>query len=411
MPASSIDLKSVLSASSSAQHILNGNVHDWYRTILGFSDHLVARLIKRFDLRPGQTVLDPFCGTGTTLVECMKAGLDCAGIEANPVGVFATRVKTHWALKPERLRACVEQVHDSYKESLKVLDRQADLTFSYLEATGMLERGWISGRPLNRAITLKQTINDLRAPKPYRDASNVKFGPELYCGPAKVDSPVLKGFESRVAQMASDLDLVADLKKPQVTVCQGDSRSCHKVLGRTRRYHAVICSPPYPTEHDYTRNTRLELAFLEQVIDLETLRAIKKTMIRSHTKGIYKDDNDAKRLSAHPAIEAIVGCLRVKVQSKSYGFARLYPRVVQEYFGGMKRHLRSVRFVLAPGAKCAYVVGDQSSYLQVYIPTATILATIAEDVGFKVLGIEHLRGRWSTATSKIVNENILLLEA
>jgi hypothetical protein len=423
MSTQSIDLRSVLSASSSAQRNLNGSVHDWYQTVLGFSDHLVAGLIGRFDLRPGQKVLDPFCGSGTTLVECMKAGLDCAGIEANPVGVFATRVKTHWLLKPQRLLACAERAKDSYKQKLKTSDYQVDPTYRYLDATGMLKRGWISSRPLKRAITLKQAINEIRTAKPYRDAlmlaliaevvgasSNVKFGPELYCGPAKIDSPVLQGFQDRVDQMASDLELLADLKKPQAMLCEGDSRFCHRTLGRTRRYHAVICSPPYPTEHDYTRNTRLELAFLERVTDVESLRTIKKTMIRSHTKGIYKDDNDASLLSVDPILDEIVNGLRVKIQSKSHGFARLYPRVVQEYFGGMKRHLRSVRSVLAPGAKCAYVVGDQSSYLQVYIPTATILATIAETVGFRVIGIEHLRGRWSTATSKVVNENILFLE-
>src|SRR2546425_505770 len=75
----------------------------------------------------------------------------------------------------------------------------------------------------------------------------------------------LEGFRVRVEQIASDLELVANFKKPQVTVSQGDARLCHQVLGRRRRFHAVICSPPYPTEHDYTRNTRLELAFLEHV--------------------------------------------------------------------------------------------------------------------------------------------------
>src|SRR5713226_5602453 len=83
-------------ASPSPQKILNGEFHDWYRIILGYSDHLVSRLIDDFQLKRGNAVLDPFCGTGTTLVECMKHGLNAVGIDANPSSVFAARVKTTW---------------------------------------------------------------------------------------------------------------------------------------------------------------------------------------------------------------------------------------------------------------------------------------------------------------------------
>ena len=84
---------------------------------------------------------------------------------------------------------------------------------------------------------------------------------------------------------------------------------------------------------------------------------------------------------------------------------------VQEYFGGMKRHLMSVKSVVAPNARCIYILGDQASYLRVHIPTADILSSLADEVGFKTLEIRHWRKRWSTTTSKELNENILVLEA
>ena len=59
---------------------------------------------------------------------------------------------------------------------------------------------------------------------------------------------------------------------------------------------------------------------------------------------------------------------------KTSGFERLYPRVTQLYFGGMARHLASLRPVLRPGARLAYVVGDQASYLRVMIRTGQLLA-------------------------------------
>ncbi len=43
-------------------------VHDWYRFVLSFPPHLVREYLARFALTPRQTVLDPFCGTGTVLV-------------------------------------------------------------------------------------------------------------------------------------------------------------------------------------------------------------------------------------------------------------------------------------------------------------------------------------------------------
>ncbi|MGH9873584.1 MAG: hypothetical protein ACRD9S_14135 [Pyrinomonadaceae bacterium] len=295
-----------------------------------------------------------------------------------------------------------------------------------MESTGMLERGWISNRPLRKSIAIKSTIDSLRTSAVYKNAltlaliaeviqgaSNIKFGPELYCVKKRKDAGVYSGFEERIVQMATDFDAIATLNHPgSVEVFQGDSRNCYEVLKPMirGRFSAAICSPPYPAEHDYTRNTRLELAFLGLVSDLGSLRAIKKAMLRSHTKNIYKDDNDAARVSRNSNVRAIVKKLELKTRNIEHGFGKLYPTVVSEYFGGMRRHFESIGKLLKSKAKCAYVVGDQASYLQVHIPTAEILAGLAERSGFKVLEIKRWRMRWSSATSRQVDENILILQ-
>jgi hypothetical protein len=133
-------------------------------------------------------------------------------------------------------------------------------------------------------------------------------------------------------------------------------------------------------------------------------------MIRSHTKGIYKDDKDSAHLLRSDALVRITTKISAKAARKSHGFARLYSTVVKEYFGGMKRHMESLFPLLKPGANCAYVVGDQSCYLQVHIPTAEILSEIVTSVGFRNPVIEHWRERWSTTTSKMIDENILLFQ-
>jgi len=194
-------------------------------------------------------------------------------------------------------------------------------------------------------------------------------------------------------------------------VLLGDSRKCRAVFARRRvAFSAVICSPPYPAEHDYTRNARLELAFLEAVRDRDTLREIKKGMIRSHTKGIYKHDRDDKYVVSNKTIKALAAELEEAIVGKKYGFARLYPKVVQEYFGGMKRHLLSVLKLLSPGGLCAYVVGDQGSYLGVHVPTAKILAQLAEEAGFEITDIKKWRTRWASTSARGIDENIVLFK-
>src|SRR5216684_1223024 len=79
--------------------------HDWYRFVLSFPPHLVRTYLDRFGVTAGQCVLDPFCGTGTTLVECKKLGIASVGIEANPMGFFASSVKTDWTPDPDGLIA------------------------------------------------------------------------------------------------------------------------------------------------------------------------------------------------------------------------------------------------------------------------------------------------------------------
>src|SRR5574337_886899 len=77
--------------------------HDWYRFVLSFPPHLVRDYLQRFGLDDGKRVLDPFCGTGTTLVECKKLGIPSAGIESNPMARFASQVKVDWRVDPDGL--------------------------------------------------------------------------------------------------------------------------------------------------------------------------------------------------------------------------------------------------------------------------------------------------------------------
>ena len=91
------------SAGSDLQKFYNDAFHRWYNFVLGFSDQLVRHILEKFSVAPGDTVLDPFCGMGTTLIECTKHKVASIGIDANPFSVFATEVKAQFELDPNAL--------------------------------------------------------------------------------------------------------------------------------------------------------------------------------------------------------------------------------------------------------------------------------------------------------------------
>ena len=84
--------------------------HDWYRFVLSYPAHLVRDYIARLGIDSTQTVLDPFCGTGTTLVESKKLGIPSVGIESNPMAGLASKVKTDWTVDSKGLFAHAEEV-------------------------------------------------------------------------------------------------------------------------------------------------------------------------------------------------------------------------------------------------------------------------------------------------------------
>lgn len=174
---------------------------------------------------------------------------------------------------------------------------------------------------------------------------------------------------------------------------------------------AVITSPPYPNEKDYTRTTRLELVLLGFIRSKADLRALKQGLVRSNTRSVYKSDDDDKWIVEHPEIQRIADAIEARrlQLGKTSGFERLYARVTKLYFGGMTRHFADLRRYLRPGARLAYVVGDQASYLRVMIRTGQLLGQIAESLGYELVGIDLFRTRLATATREQLREEVLLL--
>jgi hypothetical protein len=70
-----------------------GASHKFYRYPARFSPQFAKAAITAFT-EPGDLVLDPFIGGGTTAVEAMISGRKCVGTDINELALFVSKVKT-----------------------------------------------------------------------------------------------------------------------------------------------------------------------------------------------------------------------------------------------------------------------------------------------------------------------------
>lgn len=406
--------------------------HDWYRFVLSFPPHLVRDYLNKFGLDKNSVVLDPFCGTGTTLVEVKLAGMRGIGLEGNPFPHFASTVKTNWAVDADELSSRTRQIADQALAILKSQGIDDNLSFGNLkdlklktlspETEKLLLTNSISPLPLHKTLVLFECLQQHKGEPFYCHAllalgnalvfkiSNLHFGPEVGVRKLKEDAPVIANWLLEIEKITNDLRQAEGKSFPKTTVHLADARSL--AVLEPNSIDAVITSPPYPNEKDYTRTTRLESVLLGFINNKEELRALKRRLVRSNTRGIYKEDDDDKLVSDFQEIQRIADEIenrRIEL-GKDSGFEKLYPRAAKLYFGGMAKHLADLRKVLRPGAQLAYVVGDQASYLRVMIRTGQILGDIAQKLGYELTGIDLFRTRLATTTKEQLREEVVILK-
>ncbi len=405
--------------------------HDWYRFVLSFPPHLVRDYLARFDVSAQQVVLDPFCGTGTTLVECKKLGIPSIGVEALPSSAYVANTKVNWSVDSKGLKARADRASERVIRQLLADGISDDPINDGIDsdklrklppaAAKLIFKDAISPLPLHKVLVLVDELQR-RWSDEYSDhemlalasalvgeISNLKFGPEVGVGKIKHDAAVVSAWLERVGKIASDLDDLQD-SGTLASVHVGDSRGIDEIIA-PNSVDAVITSPPYPNEKDYTRTVRIESVILGFFEDRMDLRATKQHLLRSNSRTVYKADTDDEWLPADSPVHQLADRIEARRidLGKTSGFEKQYSRVVRLYFGGMAQHLSSLSKVLKPGAQLAYVVGDQASFFRIMIRTGQLLAEIAEEIGYTVEGIDLFRTRLATATGKQLREEVLLL--
>jgi DNA modification methylase len=431
------------------------DIHDWYRFVFAYSDRVITELVNEFGITQDDLILDPFNGTGTTTVAAKKIGIDAIGTDASPASVLAGRCKTNWdvdidtyrdradnllsMVKPifDEISSGNDQSLDSFEDDM--VEREIDLSTYDLSKPEKTPEGWLPEKVMRKMLVLRHEVDQLPNDEETdlirlamiailpEELANIEFGPEPYKISGPMDKDVHSIFSNRLDKIERDLRRVqsaiqeGELVPGDSEVLLADARTIRKtLLEESDLYNEhggvdyVITSPPYPAEHDYTRAQRLELVWMGILEDNSDLQKIKKQNIRSNTKNIYVDDNDGERtnIRENERIDAIVSEMEQILEEEdiSHWFGQYYPRVVEEYFGGMQCHLEELYDLMNEGGIGAYVVADQASYWQVEIETGEILAELAENrVGFEIEGIKHWRSlHATTGKGEMLPEEILV---
>ncbi len=205
-------------------------VHEWFRFVLSYPPHLVRDYLQQFGITRTSLVLDPFCGTGTTLVECKKHGVPSVGVEANPMAYLACAVKTDWTTDSRVMLETAQTIADQAVQHLRAdgieddpmpqnAARLSKCTSMSPELTKLLLRDSISALPLHKTLILRDCIGN--APSQSTDhfrvalakaivfsISNLHFGPEVGVGKKKLDCAVIAPWLHEVRRIADDLRLV-----------------------------------------------------------------------------------------------------------------------------------------------------------------------------------------------------------
>ena len=371
-------------------------VHRWWPYVQGYSAEFVRGILTAAGLSRGATVLDPFAGSGTTLVEARRAGARPWGTELLRPAVLAARVKCRFELDPDRLG----------RRAAALLRRAAGRRGGALPFLRETVRQF-DASTLAELVRLRDALPP--EGEPVADALRLAFGAVLIpasrlhrspcLGYARRDPrpgpPVAERFAAQVAMMRSDL---AELKEsaprwgPPATVRSEDARCAAWPAGSV---DLAVTSPPYVNGLDYVMNYKLDLAWLGYARSYADLSAVRRAEVacdnlpRAETAAYVGLER-----TPDPWLDEILPKIRENVARKgSYRRADMHG-VVHRYFVDLAAAMDRVYRALRPGGRCVLVVGD-SLLAGAYVPGDLITARLGRRLGFAIESVDVARSRRS----------------
>jgi len=335
-------------------------------------------------------VLDPFVGSGTTLVESSLLNLPSYGIDVDPFSCLLSKVKTSRFTNKEIeiLRVAVQE----FEKKLKNEQPSKNYLVKFIPQFDSLNY-WFSQKAITDLATIKYFINyfykktnnkkirnfllatlasiirktsfaDEQSPKPYISKKIKKKLPDTR---SLFLNYLTKYFNA--IEVFSKHTTISSAK-----VIGNDARNIDKKALRYGRVHLAITSPPYINAFDYVRSLRLENIWLDLIAE--------KDIPNLYDKQIGTEKILAKKYTKNKP-EIGINILDNKL-SKIYKHDKKRAYVVADFFEAMSKNLEEVYTTLIKNGYYCIIVGD-SRIKGIHIPTSRVLIELAKDKGFKLV--------------------------
>jgi hypothetical protein len=240
---------------------------------------LAREVLARFT-EPGQTVLDPFAGSGTILVEAMVAGCRAQGVDLSPLAsrVAEQQCSIRDAKSRDRFASILEHVGQLSEERVRSRapvdvpipksEREYYQPHVMLELSGLwAEIQQLSAAPDKRALELVFSALLVKFSIQRADTSEDATPKRIRKG-LVTEFFVRKGHEL-ILRWEALWDAVPD-RKLVPSFHQGDARQLSELLGPKFHADLVLTSPPYGGTYDYADHHARRSAWLK--LDVEALR-------------------------------------------------------------------------------------------------------------------------------------------
>lgn len=309
-------------------------------------EHLVEELT-----RPGETVLDPMAGSGTTLVVAAQMGRRAIGFDRDPLAVLLARTATQ-GFDRKRIQDLERQVLERAQELFAIIRLPEARRKLPREDQNFLGY-WFPSRSQKQLFALAGAIEELDDGAD-RDFAWVIFSSLIIAKSAgasfaldisrsrphkRTEKRIVLPFEGwRLRFMAATRrhSFLDSEPLEDVRIRVGDARSLPLAEDEI---DLVLTSPPYLTAIDYLRGHKFSLVWMGH--DLETLRELRGTMMGTE-RGLWNRDGLSERIEKQ--LGEVVGANRRQA-------------ILRRYLSDFRKMLTEVRRVLRPGGLAVLVLG------------------------------------------------------
>jgi len=381
-------------------------VHRWFNFIAGFSPEFVSQRCEAAGLGPGDTLLDPFAGCGTSLVAAAERGLRAIGYDPHPIFGRICGAK----LPGQRAQRVVEKSRALFVEgflqpiSTSILSPSQFAFLTKLYPLDILE-SLLGARELLMSSDLAESDISFLMLSRIVDKCSHSQTDGIYKAPTskKQFQNPLSACDAVAEMMLSDIESLGqtDLEK-NAQIIRQSSRTMEQVPDNT--VDIVVTSPPYLNNFDYAEMTRMLLYFWNIASSWgDITEKVRSSLIVNTTtalkgqRSLQSQHRENVAISLRPPLDEMVCELGKKRQSKAG--KKEYDLMVYPYFSQMTDVLREAYRVSKPGASAHIVVADAALY-GIHISTPQLLMTSMSEIGYRDVQCDLMRSRghrWTLA--------------